>query len=370
MDFNRSDLQRMLLDSAERFVGEHYSLEHRRGLRETADGLDTEAWETFAELGWLAILVPEEMGGLDGTMADAATLGEVLGSRCVSEPFVSSAVIAPTILAGATASQDELLGDIVGGAARIALAHDEPDERYAFDAPRKVSLSPSGNGFELSGQKMLVLDAPSATHAIVTADGANGLALVLVALDADGITTDAYPFYDGSRAADIAFEQTQVTPDAVLAEGEAAHILLSLALDRGRAVAQAQVVGSMEAELEICSAYLKEREQFGQKIGNFQSLQHIMADMFVEAHQARSALYFALSKFDGGADANERARAVALAGLRIGEAAQLVGRQAIQLHGGYGVTDEYEVSHHYRRQFVLEKSLGDLDYLARLLAAC
>lgn len=367
MDFNRSDLQRMLLDSAERFIDEHYSLEHRRSLRETADGLDSAAWETFAELGWLAILVPEDLGGLDGCMADASALAEVLGSRCVTEPFVSSGVIAPTILGKAASSQEDLLGEIVGGAARVILAHDEPDERYSYASERKVTLAPSGNGFVLSGQKMMALDAPSATHAIVTAQGPNGLALVLTPLDADGVSSSEYALYDGSRAADILFADTPITPEAVLAEGAAAHDLLTLALDRGRVIANAQSVGSMEAELEICSAYLKEREQFGQPIGKFQSLQHIMADMFVQTHQARSALYFALSRLDGEADAAERARAVSLAGVKVGEAAQFVSRQAIQLHGGYGVTDEYEVSHHYRRQLVLEKTLGDMDYLVRRL---
>ncbi|KHK89112.1 acyl-CoA dehydrogenase family protein [Novosphingobium malaysiense] len=369
MDFNRSDLQRMLHDSAERFVNEHYSLEHRRSLRAVQDGLDTAGWETFAELGWLAILVPEELGGLSGCMADVSTLAEVLGSRCVTDPFISSGVIAPTILSGASTSQEDLLGEIVGGTARVALAHDEPNERYAYSQPRATMLAASGDGYTLSGQKMMVLDAPSATHVIVTATGPSGAALVLIPMDAAGITTDAYALYDGSRAADIHFDGTSVAAEAVLADGDAASALLSLALDRARVTALAQAVGSMEAELDICSAYLKEREQFGQPIGKFQSLQHIMAEMFVETHQARSILYYALSRLDGGYSPDECAKAVSLAALRVSQAAQLVSRQAIQLHGGYGVTDEYEVSHHYRRQFILEKTLGDMDYFTRRLSS-
>lgn len=360
MDFNLSDLQRMLLDSAERFIGGHYSLEHRRALRQTPDGIDHAAWQTFAELGWLAILVPEELGGLGGSMADVSVLAGALGNRCVREPFTSSAVLSCTILAGAENPQTAIIDSLVAGEVRIALAHDEPGERYGYGSARSVSFREEGGALILSGQKMMVLDAPSATHFIVTAQGADGLALVLVAADAAGVSRSEYALYDDSRASDIAFDKVTVSADHILASASAAEALLALALDRARIALAAQSVGSMEAELEICSAYLKERQQFGQAIGKFQALQHIMADMFVAAHQARSMLYFALSQL--GAPAAERERAVALARVHISEAAQLVSRQAIQLHGGYGVTDEYEVSHHYRRQLVLEKLYGDLPY--------
>lgn len=360
MDFNLSDLQRMLLDSAERFIANRYSLEHRRSLRQTDDGLDAETWASFAELGWLAIVVPEEMGGLGGSMTDVAVLASALGRRCVTEPLVSSAVIAPTILAGAEQDQSGLIEQIIAGSVRIALAHDEPNARYDYRGVRKVSLGADG---KLTGQKVLALDAPSATHFIVSASRGNDLMLVLVAADATGISGEAYRLYDGARARDLHFEGVEAT---VLAQGDAAEGLLALAIDRARVALAAQMVGSMESELDICSAYLKERHQFGVAIGSFQSLQHIMADMFVATHQARSMLYYALSNLD--ADRATCSRAVALARLNINEAAQLVSRQAIQLHGGYGVTDEYEVSHHYRRQLVLEKTYGDVDFYLRQLA--
>ena len=358
MDFNLSDLQRMLLDSAERFIGDHYSLEHRRALRDSADGIDHAAWQTFAELGWLSILVPEDLGGLGGSMADVAVLAGALGNRCVREPFTSSAVLSCTILAGAGDAQSAIIEDLVAGQARITLAHDEPGERYDYHSARAVTLEQAGGDLVLSGQKMMVLDAPSATHFIVTAQGAEGLSLILVPADAAGLSRIDYALYDDSRASDIGFDKVAVSADQILASGSAAHELLALALDRARVALAAQSVGSIEAELEICSAYLKERQQFGQAIGKFQALQHIMADMFVAAHQSRSMLYFALSQID--AAAAEREKAVALARVNIAEAAQLVSRQAIQLHGGYGVTDEYEVSHHYRRQLILEKLYGDL----------
>ncbi|MBV9841035.1 MAG: acyl-CoA dehydrogenase family protein [Sphingomonadaceae bacterium] len=365
MDFNLSDLQRMLLDTAERYLAERFTLEHRRALRDTADGLDTEAWSTFAELGWLALAIPEAQGGLGGTMADIAVLGAALGYRCVALPFTSSAVIAPMILAESDAPQGGLLQAIAEGISRVALAHDEPDERYNYSAGRRTMLTDSGSGWTVTGQKMLVLDAPSATHLIVSAGGDDDFTLTLVPADAEGISSSPYPLLNGARAADIVLDE--VAGGIPLARGRKARTLLANALDYGRIADAAQMVGSMEADLALCSAYLKERQQFGQPIGKFQALQHIMADMFVATHQARSILYSAIAAAE--ADEATRSRAVSLARINIAEAHQIVARQAIQLHGGYGITDEYEVSHHYRHQIVLEKLYGDVDFHERRLAA-
>lgn len=358
MDFNPSDLQRMLVESAQRFVESHYTLEHRRSLRATDDGLDAPGWQAIADLGWLAIIMPENCGGLGGNLTDAAVLASVLGTRCVTEPFVSTAIIGATFLSHNSGSDGSLLEGLVTGGRRIALAHDEPGERYAFGSDRAVLLKRSGGRWVMSGQKLLALDGPSATDLVVTAQSSEGLALVCIPAESAGITREDYALHDGSRASDLRFDGVSVPDGAVMATGRDAQALLDLALDRARIILGAQATGSMEAMLDLCSAYLKERQQFGQAIGNFQSLQHIMADMFVATHQARSALYYALSCAD--AEPATRARAVALARITIAEAGQLVSRQAIQLHGGYGVTDEYEVSHHFRRQMVLEKQYGDM----------
>ena len=363
MDFNLSEMQRMLLDSAQRYIGDHYSLEHRRSLRATPDGLDRDAGGTFAELGWLAILLPEHLGGIGGTMEDAAVLSNALGKRCVTEPFTSNAILAATVLAGSVGEPSALCGDLVSGQARFALADTEQGERYSHAGCRGVKLQERDGRLFMSGQKVMVMDAPSATHFLVTAERDQSFVLVLVEATAPGVTRADYALYDGSRASDLTFD-TELEAEQILAVKEVAEDLLALALDRSRVALAAQSVGSMEAELEICSAYLKERQQFGQPIGKFQALQHIMADMFVATHQARSMLYFALSQLD--AAQKQREQAVALARAHISEAAQLVSRQAIQLHGGYGVTDEYEVSHHYRRQLILEKTYGDVTWcLAR-----
>ncbi|WP_295563440.1 acyl-CoA dehydrogenase family protein [uncultured Sphingomonas sp.] len=366
MDFNLSDMQRMLLDSAERLVGNRYTLEHRRALRDQHDGFDADAWASFAELGWLALAVPEEKGGLGGSIEDVAVLMTAVGSRLVVDPLVSNAVIAPAILSHAP--EGDLLGDIASGQRRVALAHDEPGERYGR-GPRITRLVRHGNGFTLTGQKMLVLDAVSADMLIVSAsvDGEDGTALVLVDAKARAIVSEPYPLIDGAQAADIRFEGVSVTPDAIIVSPESGSAVLAEALDRAKIALMAQAVGSMEVTLAICAAYLKERQQFGQPIGKFQALQHIMADMFVAAHQARSALYLALGS--ATAAPAQRMRAVSHAAIIVGEASQFVSRNGVQLHGGYGVTDEYEVSHHYRRLLTLEKSYGDIDFHIRRIAS-
>lgn len=364
MDFNLSDLQRMLLDGAGRFIGEHFTLEHRRGLRAGETGLDAVAWATFADLGWLSLGTPEDLGGLGGTQADIAVLATAFGARCVSQPFVSTAVLGAHILAGAAVPRADLLEAIISGSARIALADREPGDRYPGSAARAVIVAPGSDGLVLSGQKMMALDAPSATHLIVTASLSDGSpALVLVESGSPGIEAAPYPLLDNTRAADIRFDAVRLTSDAILVSGPDAETLLAEAVDRATLARLAQAVGSMEEVLRICSAYLKERRQFGQPIGKFQALQHIMADMFVVTHQSRSALYQALANIDEKPDV--RRRAISLAAITIHEAGQLVSRQGVQLHGGYGVTDEYEISHHYRHLLVLEKADGDLDFHLR-----
>jgi len=362
MDFDLSDLQRLLLDSAERFTANHYSLEGARLLRESQDGLDTVAWAQFAELGWLALAIPEVDGGLGGSLEDVAVLMSALGAKCAIEPFVSSAVLAAYLIGSSDLpTRHERLSAIAGGASRVALAHDEPGERYPVIAPRRTTLRAEGDGYRLSGQKMMVLDAPSAGSLIVTASLADdGLALVLIDKNSAGVSLESYALVDGSRAADVRFDAAFVPADALVSSPLRGPALLAEAVDRASIAVMAQAVGSMEKCLTLCVAYVKERNQFGQPIGKFQALQHIIADMFVAAHQARSALYQAIARSND--DETERTRAVSLAKLVVGAASQLVSRQAIQLHGGYGMTDEYEVSHHYRRLLVLEKLYGDLDF--------
>ncbi|MEI4509410.1 acyl-CoA dehydrogenase family protein [Sphingopyxis sp. CCNWLW253] len=363
MDFAKSDIQTMLLDSAERLLAEGAGVEYWRDQRHGALGFDDARWAQFAELGWLALPLPEEAGGLDGTIEDVALLNIALGRALATEPYASSVVLAGHILreTSENASAAALLGDLASGETRLAVAYQEAGFGALADEGADAVLSKavrSGDGYRLSGDKLLVLDAPSASNVIVCAklEDEPGFGLFLVPADGEGVAISAYPLIDGTRAADIGFSDVSLPASALLAGGNRAADILADAIDRASIALMAQAVGAMEAAIEICGAYVKERKQFGVAIGSFQAIQHMMAEMFVAGHQARSMLYHALAN----ADADIKA-ALSAARIVIGEASQLVSRSGIQVHGGYGLTDEYAISHYFRRLMVLEKQYGDLN---------
>lgn len=358
MDFAKSDIQTMLLDSAERLLSENADVEYWRHQRTSALGFDDARWAQFAELGWLALPVPEDAGGLGGTIEDVALLNIALGKALATEPYVSTVVLADHILA--QAGQSDLLSEIAGGTLRVALAHQENGTHPLAVEPSDTVARPSGDGYVLSGAKTMALDAPSANRLIVSAriEGEDGTALFLVAPDAQGVESESYALIDGTRAADIRFADVALPADALLVGGNHGATVLGEAIDRATVVLMAQAVGAMEAANQVCANYVKERKQFGSAIGSFQAIQHIMAEMFVAAHQARSMLYHALANADRSGP--ERAAALSAARLVVGEAGQLVSRNGIQVHGGYGLTDEYAIGHYFRRLMCLEKSFGDL----------
>jgi alkylation response protein AidB-like acyl-CoA dehydrogenase len=363
MEFALSDIQTMLLDSAERLLGADAGVEYWREQRHSDQGFDRARWAQFAELGWLALPIPEKAGGLGGTMEDIALLNIALGRALATEPYASTAVLAPWIIEKGL-PEDRAASELeaIGSGARLwALADGEPGV-----GPGAVAR-PNGTGYHLTGTKFLALDAPSADRLIVTAriEGEEGAALFAVDARAEGVAVESYPLVDGTRAADIALKDVWVGADDLLAGGNSGSALLAEAIGRASIALMAQAVGSMEACLEICGDYVRERRQFGVPIGSFQAIQHIMADMFVASHQARSILYHAISHIDD--EPAERAAASSAARIVIGEASQAVSRAGIQVHGGYGLTDEYAISHHFRRLLVLEKLYGDsADHMKRL----
>jgi len=367
MNFDPSDTQRMLLESAARVMAAHGTVEHWRRRRAFANGLDTGAWAQFAELGWLALMVSEEDGGLGGTMEDAAVLMTALGGGLAVEPYVSTAILAVHVIGhGAVGeAREAMLGAIAAGELRVTLAHAELGDRYEVGTTRRTRARVFNGGYTLNGAKTLALDAPSAGRLLVSATlGESGtLGLFVVDRDAAGLAMDGYSLVDGSHAADVTFDDVVVPEDGLIAEGAEAIALLEEGIDRATVALLAQAVGSMEASLDICTDYMKQRQQFGQPIGKFQALQHMAADMLVAVHQSRSILYQALAAL--GTAPSERARAVSAAKIVCGEAMQLVSRTGIQLHGGYGLTDEYAIGLHFRRLLVLEKSYGDLEYHTR-----
>lgn len=362
MDFAKSDIQAMLLDSAERLLADTSSVEYWREQHANPLGFEEGRWAQFAALGWLALPVPEAAGGLDGTIEDVALLNIALGKALATEPYVSTVVLADHVLKQASdeARATELLGEIAGGALRIALAHQENGAHPLSVEAAGTVARPSGDGYVLDGAKIMALDAPSAGKLIVSAriEGEEGVGLFLVDAGHGGVSSTAYPLIDGTRAADIRFADVALPAEALLVGGNRGAAVLREAIDRASIALMAQAVGAMEAANKVCGQYVQERKQFGVAIGSFQAIQHIMADMFVAAHQARSMLYHALA--NAGQDEATRASALSAARIVIGEAGQLISRNGIQVHGGYGLTDEYAIGHYFRRLMCIEKQFGDL----------
>ncbi|BAI74830.1 isovaleryl-CoA dehydrogenase (plasmid) [Azospirillum sp. B510] len=368
MNFDPTDEQRMLQDGAQRFIQEKYDLKARRALEKSEIGFDQSNWSLFAELGWLALPLPEDVGGIGGTFVDTTLLMTELGRGMVLEPYVSTAILAARIIdrSGATVHRDTLLPAIVKGRCRVTLAYLEPDGRY--DPQQiKTTATATDDGYRLDGSKLMVLDAPSADHIIVTARLGGGICLFLVPSAMAGLDIRPYALVDGSRAADLRLKDIILPQDALLAGPETAMAILEDGLDRATLAQVAEALGVMETVMNLTADFLKTRRQFGQPIGKFQALQHRMAEMLIKAEDTRSMLYRALSVIDAPADT--RQAAVSAAKVVAAEAGAFVSAEGIQLHGGIGVTDEYGVSHCFKKLLVLEKSYGAADWhLARYAA--
>jgi alkylation response protein AidB-like acyl-CoA dehydrogenase len=358
MDFTLGEEQQALKDGAERFVADRYDFESRRKRLAALSGTDRAMWAQFAQLGWTAVLVPEAQGGLGWSMLEAAVLLEELGRGLVTEPVLEGAVLAPSLLSGCgSEAAKALLSAIVAGDMLVVPAMLEAGSRYRFDGPATTARR-EGDGYRLSGGKILVAGGDEADVVLVTADLDGRPALIAVPMSALGARRRTYRLLDGSWAADIRFDAVQLDRDALLSD-DAAHGL-ARAWDQAALGAGALAVGSMEKAIQLTSAYLHTRQQFGQPLAGFQVLQHRMADLFVQAAMAKSALLGGLAVLDG--EDNARSEGVSAARARIDRAALDVGNACIHLHGGMGMTEEYPVGHYYRRIVQLARSFGDSEY--------
>lgn len=362
MDFDLTDEQQMLRESASRFVREQYGFEARRRWAQ-ADGWSPGCWTAYAEMGWLGLALPEEQGGLGCGFVETAIVAEELGRGMVLEPYVGCAVLAARLIergdGQAFAPQREaLLGGIASGAAIVLLAHAEPASRFELDCVATRARRHAG-GWLLDGAKLSVPGAHAATHFIVSAR-MEGEGTGLFVVPRELAQLHAYPLIDGTQAADVVLREVAVRAGALLATPACAEELLDEAQDRAALAQVAEALGCMEAVMDLASDYLKTRQQFGQPIGRFQALQHRMAEMFVEVQETRSILYRGIAHLDGAPAA--RRQAVSAAKVMLGSAGRFVGAQGIQLHGGIGMTDEYQIGHYYKRLLVLEKLYGDSDW--------
>jgi alkylation response protein AidB-like acyl-CoA dehydrogenase len=317
-------------------------------------------WARFAELGWLAIAVPESAGGLGWSSVETAIVAQEFGRGLVTEPFTSCGFLAPSLLAqGAAEAPAPVLAQIASGEALVAVAVEEAGARYDL-ASAETRVEVRGGSYVLSGRKSMVVGGESADYLIVNARGPDGVTLLLVPGGAAGVQRRRRRLLNGGFAADILFQEVSVAADGLIAAPPQAAALLERAFDQAALLAGAEAVGCMDRILEITAEYLQGRQQFGQPLAKFQVLQHRMADLFVETEMARSALYSGLAALD--APAAQRASAVSAARVRIDRAAHRVGNQGIHLHGGMGMTMEYPVGHLYRRLLMLVRAFGDTEH--------
>lgn len=360
MNFNLSDDQKLFVESASRYVRERSSIEHKRSSAKNEEGFSREHWQQFAEMGWLALTLPERVDGLEGTITDLYVLMEQVGQGVFHEPITDTPVLCGTILASAnTPAADAILSQVGTGEAIVALAHIEAGSRCEMTTSVNTRAVPTAHGWQLHGAKERVFYAPQADQFIVSAQLDNALALFLVAADTKGLCINRYPMIDGSHAGDITLEHVELDESALLLQGEAAEAALNLALDKAIVADCARAVGSMELVMGVTAEYLKTRVQYGKPIAQFQALQHRMSEMLVDYEQAVAITYRALSLFENAA---QRPAAVSAAKVLVSKTGRWVVGQGIQLHGGIGVTEEYAVGHHYKAMLTLEQRFGDSEW--------
>jgi len=355
MDFKLSKEQELLRDGLSKFLSTRYDLEKSRAAAKTGAGWQPDIWRGFAdELGILGAALPEEVGGIGGGATEVMVIAEALGHALVIEPYVDAVVVAGGLLqqAGDTA----LLSQIVEGTAIVALAAAEAGSGEHWQDVSTVAER-DGDDWVLRGSKVVAMSAPLATHLLVTARTSGGLSLFLVEADWTVIEAHHYRTVDDRRASDLVFDGLR---GVLLGEEGQAWPSLAEARDEGAVAVCAEAVGAMRKVLADTVEYCKQRQQFGQPIGSFQVLQHRMVDMYMEVEQAVAAVYLAVLKLE--AEPEVRARAVSAAKATIGRAARFVGQQAVQLHGGMGMTEELAIGHYFKRLTALQYEFGSTDY--------
>jgi alkylation response protein AidB-like acyl-CoA dehydrogenase len=374
MDFNFNPEQQQLADALKRWIARDYDFEKRRAIVRSQAGVSDAAWSTLVELGLTALPVPGAQGGFDGGAVDMFAVMQELGRGLVVEPYFATVLGAEFLKLGG--AHDAELERVAAGELKLACALGERQSRHDV---RDIATSATrdGDGWVLRGEKKVVLHGFQAGMLVVSScsGGAqrdeDGISLFAVPVDAPGLRITDYRMLDGQRAADVIFDGVRVDASQLIGAAGQGWVILERAADYGAGLLCFEAVGAMDALFGATLEYLKTRQQFGVPIGKFQALQHRMADMYIHLEQARSmALLAAVKLDDAGADAaDERRKAVAAAKYRVGQAARFVGQQAVQLHGGMGVTDELPAAHWFKRLATIELTLGDSDHhLARFIA--
>jgi alkylation response protein AidB-like acyl-CoA dehydrogenase len=367
MDLDPTDEQKLLADTVNGLLDKKYDANARLALLTSEDGWSRELWRQYAELGLLGLTFDEQYGGAGMGVDELAVVMESFGRALILEPFIATVVLGGALVASAGSPEQKaaLLPGVAAGETLLAFACTEAGSRWSLTDIASTA-TPSGDSWTLSGEKIAVLGGDSADHLVVTARTPDGtVGLFLVDPGASGVARDAYPMQDGLRGADVLFTDAPAT--ALGATSDALAVVQSV-LDTATAALCAEAVGAMDRMLWLTVDYLKTRVQFGQPIAVFQTLQHRAATMYVSLEQARSmALLARLALADD--DVEARRRAIRAAKIQIDLAARHISQEAIQLHGGIGMTMEYPVGHYAKRTTVIAKTFADVDLLTELVGA-
>ncbi len=372
MEFTLSDEQLLFQESVESFTAKQYDADKRRALAESDDGFSRAHWAHYAELGWLSLGIDEAHGGLGGTALDMAVLMEGFGRGLVVEPYLSSVVMggAALELAANEGQKSAFLPALGAGELLLTFAFAEPRARYDL-ATVATTAEKGDGGYVLNGHKSVVFHAASADKIIVsarTAGAANdrdGISLFLLERRASGLSLQSYATVDGGRAAEIMLADAE---GELLGEAGQAYAIIEAVIDRAIIALCAEAIGIMQTLIEMTRAYLDNRKQFGVPIAKFQVLQHQLVDMYM-AHELSKALTYRAAAAIGSADTTARARAASAVKVQIGKAGTMIGQQAIQLHGGMGMTDELALGHYFKRLSMIETLFGNTDHHRRRFAA-
>jgi pimeloyl-CoA dehydrogenase small subunit len=368
MNFELSDEQTLLAETIKRFVATHYNFDARAKILASPAGHSEDVWAAIAEMGLLGLPFAEAHGGFGGTTVDVMLVMEAIGEGLLVEPYLATVGLGGRFVAraGTKEQQDRILPALIQGKHAMAFAHVEPGARYDL---RQVGLKATraGDGFTLDGDKRMVLHGGQADTLVVSARTAGGptdaagITLFLVPRATPGVTVKEVRTLDNLRAADIRLAGVRVGADAVLGREDEGYPVIEEVVDYATALLCAEAVGAIRYANDATLEYLKTRRQFGVPIGSFQALQHRMVEMMISYEQARSMACLACVKVDT-AEAAERRRVISAAKIKIADACRHVSQEAVQLHGGMGMTEELKISHTFRRLTMLAQTFGDAEH--------
>lgn len=367
MNFDFSEEQVMLRDSVARFVQDDYGFDTQRAIAASQEGMSRENWQTFAELGWLSVPFAEEHGGFGGGPVDLMVMMEEFGKGLVLEPYFATVVLFGGLLrvAGSEEQQAQRIPSIVEGKTLGAFAYLERQGRHAL-SDICTTAKASGDGHLLNGEKVVVFNGANADTLIVAARSSgeqsdeDGISLFIVAADAAGIERSDYRLMDGQKVANIRFNDVQVGAEALLGSAGDGYALMERAILEATVALGADALGCMERLNAKTLEYTMTREQFGKPIGEFQALQHRMVDTFMSYEQARSMLYRAVCALKN--EDEDLHREVHALKVMLGKCGRHIFEEAIQLHGGMGLTDELDIAHYAKRLMMINTTFGDGDY--------